>query len=166
MNNEKIQALFESMEVAADELKKATTAANKIRLANDKDEKITKLISDFQAIQTNTQRVKRDTTQAIDDMKKAGIQYKITGILGLFATTAMVGLVIGYASINAYKNEIVAHELESIAEERAKMQSQYQFVNQLKSKGMKIYKDGIVLPPEYADKVTVLEDGRTAIFHN
>ena len=51
------------MEMAADELKKATAAANKIRLANNKDEKITKLISDFEAIQTNTQRVKKDTLQ-------------------------------------------------------------------------------------------------------
>ena len=61
MRQEKVQALFESMEMAADELKKATAAANKIRSANDKDEKITKLISDFQAIQTNTQRMKKDT---------------------------------------------------------------------------------------------------------
>ncbi len=164
MNSEKIQALFESMEMAADELKKATAAANKIRSANDKDEKITKLISDFQAIQTNTQRVKRDTLQAIEDMKKAGIKYKVTGILGLFATTAVIGLGIGYASITAYKNEIIAYELRSIKEERAKIQDQYGFVNELKRKGMVIYKDAIILPNQYSDKVSVLEDGRTAIF--
>lgn len=166
MNSEKIQALFESMEIAADELKKATGAANKIRISNDKDEKITKLISDFHAVQTNTQRMKKDTDQAIADMRKAGIKYKLTGILGLFSTTIMIGLAIGYASITAYKNEIIAHELESIKEERAKIQSQYAFVNELKKKGMEIYKDAIVLPSEYAGKISVTEDGRLAIFQN
>lgn len=164
MNNEKIQALFESMEMAADELKKATAAANKIRMSNDKDEKVTKLINDFKAIQSNTEKIKTETAQSIDDIRKAGIQYKLTGILGLFATTIMIGLAGGYASITAYKNEIIAHELRSIEEERAKIQDQYAFVNELKSKGMEIYKNAIVLPSEYTGKVKFTEDGRPAIF--
>ena len=56
------------------------------------------------------------------------------------------------------------YELKSIKEERAKIQDQYGFVNELKRKGMVIYKDAIVLPNQYSDKVSVLEDGRTAIF--
>ncbi|MCG3817989.1 hypothetical protein I3256_18780 [Photobacterium damselae] len=65
MNQEKIQALFEEVVVAADELKKATAAANKIKVSNSKEQTIQKLVSDFNAIQQNSTTITDESRKAI-----------------------------------------------------------------------------------------------------
>lgn len=69
MRQEKVQALFEEIVVAADELKKATAAANKIRVSNSKEQTIQKLVSDFNAIQQNSQNIERKSKEAIRSLE-------------------------------------------------------------------------------------------------
>jgi len=164
MNSEKIQALFESMEVAANELKEATRQAKRLKVENDKNETIVKVVKDFNAIQINSEQLEKTTIEAIKRIEKQSSSLKLTTLMAVTIACALFGTVIGYAGFYSVKDTIISQELNTLKTERAKIQEQYAFINELTAKGFKIYNNAIVLPPEFSSKVGITEDGKPAIF--
>lgn len=164
MQQEKIQTLFESMEIAADELKKATKAANEIRTTNQNEQKIITVIKQFNAVQANTKKLEKASIEAISRIEKQSSTLKTTTLIAVTITCALIGAVAGYTGFSSVQDQIVSHELNALKNERAKIQEQYAFINELTEKGFKVYKNAIVLPPEYSDKVGKTKDGQPAIF--
>jgi hypothetical protein len=147
MNNEKIQALFESIELLIDEQKKATnelndatTSAKKIKSVNNKEKNITKIINDFNLIKTNTENLEKKTNDAILRMQKQARFPKIISLLLTYLFFALFGLGTGYYVFTT-QTKNYAYKLE--------LESKY---------NIDILSNAIVLPTDY--RVLISDDGQ------
>ena len=118
MNNEKLQALFESIEIATDELRKATLAANKIQQLNGDKATIQKMISNFVAVRNNSNAIVEKTNesllfitdvatkslrltrekseQMLDDTRKRSLVLRWTAMITIVASLSISSCLIGF----------------------------------------------------------------------
>lgn len=127
MNNEKVQALFETMIVATDELKKATLVANQIANVNNNPNNIAKVIQDFKAIERNhdqllkasqdsyqelvshakkvNAQLVKNTRSELDKIKKqSAFKSVITSIIA-YTLAVIIGICVGGFGLNYYFSE-------------------------------------------------------------
>ncbi|HIF9233433.1 TPA: hypothetical protein ACX6QG_003744 [Photobacterium damselae] len=120
MNNEKIQALFNTVAILSDDLRKATDAANKIQHLNGDKATIEKLVSDFTIIANNSSKavsssdnavlkisdkanksigtVEKRANQAIADTQKRSLFLRWTAMIAIIASCILASCAIGFTA--------------------------------------------------------------------
>lgn len=115
MNNEKVEALFNSVELLIDEQKKATHELNRatnasmqLKKANSENENIRKVVNDFRAVQTNSKKLVDESCNAVNRTKDISTYKSWFAFFILSVAGFLVGGSGGYAVWEyKIKNEIL-----------------------------------------------------------
>lgn len=181
---EKIQAVFESVELEKEELRQERDALRNERkeLANDRKllkeaiEKISGIntkgaadishaASKIKTIKTNTDNVVKESLKAIQAVKRQKIFASITASLITLMLAFTIGLGsahLGYTKL--LKEKVLASEIESIKEQKAELERTSAAVVELQKRGLKVYNNAIVLPDNYKKMIKETEGGKSALF--
>jgi chromosome segregation ATPase len=181
---EKIQAVFESVELEKEELRQERNALKSEREAIAEERKLlgkaiekidginTKGAADIshaankiKEIKTNTHSVLEESIKAIRTVKRqkffaSFITYLVTLILAF--TVGITSAHLGYTRL--LRETVLASEIESIKEQKAELERTSAAVIELQKRGMKIYNNAIVLPDNYTEMLGETENGGPALF--
>jgi chromosome segregation ATPase len=181
---EKIQVVFESVELEKEELRQERDALISERKAIAKDRKLLKeaiekisgintegaadlshAANKIKAIKTNTDNVLKESRKAIQAVKLqkhfAGITASLI-ILVLAFTVGIASAHLGYTKL--LKEKVLASEIESIKEQKAELERTSSAVIELQNRGLEIYNNAIILPKNYTEMLKTTKDGETALF--
>lgn len=182
---EKIQAVFESVELEKTALRQERDELKKERLAIANDRKLLKeaaqkisgvntegaadishAASKIKIIKTNTDNVLNESIKAIHAVKRQKFFSSITAslITLIFAFTIGIGFA-HYSYTKFIKEDVLAYEIKSIREQKPELEraSAIAIAIKLEKEGLQIYKDAIVFPKKYNNQLVEMEDGRLAV---
>lgn len=165
MNRERIAALFTSIEVLIESAREATEEAKRVQIVTREGKRVAKIVNDFKVIESDTRRLESATKDAIARMEKQARYPTALAIFLMLLCSLLIGLGIGYIAFLPVKETLLEHELSQIKVERRRIQEEYGFALELKQKGFELYREGVILPQHYSDKIQTLSDGRVVIFH-
>ncbi len=183
---EKIQAVFESVELEKgalrqerDELKKERLAiANDRKLLKEAAQKISGVntegaadishaaskIKTNKTNKTNTDNVLNKSIKAIHAVKRQKFFSSITASLITLIFAFIIGIGFAHYSYTKFiKEDVLAYEIKSIREQKSELERASAIAIKLEKEGVKIYKDAIVFPKEYNNQYVKMEDGRLAV---
>lgn len=181
---EKIQAVFESVELEKTALRQERDELKKERLAIANDRKLLKeaaqkisgvntegaadishAASKIKTIKTNTDNVLNESIKAIHAVKRQKFFASITASLIALIFAFTIGIGFGHYSYTKFiKEEVLAYEIKSIREQKSELERASVIAIKLEKEGLQIYKDAIVFPKKHNNQLVEMEDGRLAVF--
>jgi len=189
--NEKIQAVFESVELEKHELnaERAALKEERLRLEEERtqlneDRKcmrqaaqkmgelnlegaadVSEAARKIKNIKSNTDQVLKVSLDAIKSVKQ---QKRFSGVI-MNLMTLMIAAVIGlavshYAYTNYLETEVLALKIASIEAREKELISTQKIVIELKDRGLKVFRNAIVLPQNWEDLMGKTQEGESALF--
>lgn len=168
---EKIQVVFESVELEKEELKSEREALNfeRKKLADDRIllkeavEKISGInttgaadishaANKINTIKINTEKLQEESIEAINSIKKQNI---FSSFIASFIIM-LLSLIVGLSSAHIIYKElletkVLASQIESLRLQKEEFEYADLSIKALKKNGFKIYSDGIILPYNYRE---------------
>lgn len=163
MNNEKLRVLFESVEVLTEQLKSAVHQAKRIKVENDKNENVTKTIAEFNAVQSNTNKVLNESEKAIKRVEKVANTAHYTSVFLVFIAAILLGLILGYVTVKKQTDMVFDYEMKTLIKKQEEFKKQQVIYMTLQEQGVKFYNNAVLLPKYYADKIEQRDDGKILI---
>ena len=165
MNNEKILVLFEEVSELKDEMKSAIKSANKLSDLNAHSQNVTAIINRF----TDLEELTKNKIEAINKASKVFSKKSYISILVVLIISIAIGLGSGYfiaqkAFIEHIQNDILKDKTAAIANAQIALKKEKSSMlnyAKAKSKGVKFYSNGIMMP---GPKENIQENDGKAIY--
>lgn len=181
---EKIQAVFESVELEKEELKRERDELRKERVAITKDRDllvraikkigsintegaadISHAANKIKTIKTNTDNIVEESSRAIRAVKRQKIFASITTSLITLILAFTIGLGSAHISYTELLREkVLAYKIKNIEEREAELKKTTIAVIELQRHGLEVYTNAIVLPKNYKEMIGETENGKPALF--
>ena len=188
---EKIQVVFESVELEKQELQQERSALRKERSLLEKERvqlsedrilmqqaakkmselnlegaaDVSEVARKIKIIKSNTDKVVQESQNAISSVKQ---QKRFSGVVTVLMTVVMafaVGLASAhYSYTNHLEKEVLASRINAIESRESEIRSTQEIVVKLKNRGFQVFKNAIVLPDNWEDLLGQTKEGEAALF--